>query len=240
VWFNDNQTFAMPCGDRDSVCAAVSGLKRVGVAAAQVIGLIDRDYYSDAVNGSVTAGVTVLPLHEIESVFCDERAVAAVAEHLGKKPVDVWDEFLSQVRKAFRGKTFNNLVARRVRSRIGDLLEGAFNNADIDADLTITANNHSSNLNNLGLPARTISMFDEEFKRVTNALSAGGSEMLSIFPGKHLLSIFAGVVGFKPSDLTDLIMKALDQNQLKENDPLLTLGVKVGAALNSYLPARSS
>jgi hypothetical protein len=240
VWFNDNQTFAMPSGDRDSVCSAVSGLKKVGVAAAQVIGLIDRDDYSDAVNGSVTAGVTVLPLHEIESVFCDERVVTAVAEHLGKKPSDVLDEFLGQVRKEFRGKTFNSLVARRVRSRIGDLLDGAFNHADIDADFTITAKNHSSNLGNLDLPAKTTSMFDQEFKRVADALSAGGSEMLSIFPGKHLFSILAGVVGFKTSDLIALILKSLDQRQLKENDPLSTLGAKVEAALNAYLPSRSS
>ena len=106
-----------------------------------------------------------------------------MAGHLGKNATNVWNEFLSQVRKAFRGKTFNSLVARRVRSRIGDLLDGAFNNADIDADLTITATNHSSNLSKLDLPAKTISMFDEEFKRVTNALSAGGAEMLRIFPG---------------------------------------------------------
>jgi len=37
AWFDDDETFAIPSGDRDSVCAAVSGLKTVGLVAAEVI-----------------------------------------------------------------------------------------------------------------------------------------------------------------------------------------------------------
>jgi ABC-type glutathione transport system ATPase component len=35
AWFDDPETFALPVGDRDSVCATVSGLKAVGVVAAE-------------------------------------------------------------------------------------------------------------------------------------------------------------------------------------------------------------
>ncbi len=69
AWFDDEETFAIPSGNRNSVCAAVSGLKTVGVVAAEIIGLIDRDFYSDAVLEAVPNGVTVLQLHEIESVL---------------------------------------------------------------------------------------------------------------------------------------------------------------------------
>jgi ABC-type molybdenum transport system ATPase subunit/photorepair protein PhrA len=237
TWFNDNETFSMPCGDRDSVCAAVSGLKKVGVAATEIVGLIDRDFYPDAVNGSVTPGVTVLPLHEIESVFCDEGVVGAVAEHLGKKPYDVWAEFLREVRKEFRAKTFNALVARRVRARIGDLLDGAYKNADIVDDLELTAKNHSGNLNNLDLPAKTVSMFDEEAARVRNALSEGKRDMLAILPGKHLLNILAKVFGLKTADFTDLVLRSLDNVEGKAS-PLLTMGATVEAAFSAYLPQR--
>lgn len=41
AWFDDDETFTIPSGNRDSVCAAVSGLKTVGLVAADVIGLID-------------------------------------------------------------------------------------------------------------------------------------------------------------------------------------------------------
>lgn len=239
TWFDDPETFAIPRGDRDSVCAAVCGLKTVGIVAAEVIGLVDRDFYSEAVNLSVTKGVTVLRLHEIESVLCDEKVIASVAEHFGKKPMEVWDEFLNKLRKEFRGQTFNGLVARRVRSRIGDLLDGAFTAAQIVADPAITAANHSRDLSSLDLPAKAAAIFAEESKRVTDALAEGGSKMLAILPGKHLLAILAGVLGLsKTSELTSLIVRALDKKLLKKEDPLFALGEKIEAALLAYLPPR--
>lgn len=239
AWFDDDETFAMPCGDRDSVCAAVSGLKTVGVVAAEVIGLIDRDFYSDDVLGAVTNGVTVLPLHEIESVLCDQKAVASVTEHFGKDPAGVWEEFLDRVRKEFRGQTLNSVVARRVRSRVGDLLDGAFDGAQIVADLTQTGENHGKTLSALNLPARTTTMFAEESKRVADALAEGGREFLAILPGKHLLSILAGVLGLRnTTELTNMVVRSLNRKQLKKDDPLLALGAKVETALLAYLPPR--
>jgi ABC-type dipeptide/oligopeptide/nickel transport system ATPase subunit len=239
AWFDDDETFAIPCGDRDSVCSAVSGLKAVGVVAAEVIGLIDRDFYSDAVLGAVTNGVTVLSLHEIESVLCDKKAVASVAEHFGKDPAGVSEEFLDRVRKEFRGQTLNSVVARRVRSRVGDLLDGAFNGAQVVGDFKATSENHSKTLSALDLPTRTDVMFAEESKRVSDALDGGGREMLAILPGKHLLNMLAGVLGLSNTpELTSLIVRSLNRKQLKEDDPLLVLGAKVETALLAYLPSR--
>lgn len=239
AWFDDEETFAVPCGDRDSVCAAVSGLKTVGVVAAEIIGLIDRDFYSDAVLDAVPNGVTVLPLHEIESVLCDQNVVAAVAEQFGKEPADVWNAFLDRVRKEFCGQTLNAVVARRVRSRVGDLLDGAFGGAQIVADLTQTVANHGKTLSELDLPARTTTMFDEESKRVADALDRGGREVLAILPGKHLLSLLAGVLGLRnTTELTSMVVRSLNRKQLKKDDPLLALGAKVETALLAYLPPR--
>ncbi len=239
VWFDDDETFAIPSGDRASVCAAVSGLKTVGVVAAEIIGLIDRDFYSDAVLDSVTNGVTVLPLHEIESVLCDREVVAGVAEQFGKDPTDVWNAFLDRVRKEFHGQTLNAVVARRVRSRVGDLLDGAFSGAQIVADLTQTGTNHSTTLSTLDLPTKTTNMFAEEFKRVEDALAGDGTEILAILPGKHLLSILAGVLGLRTtSELTSMVVRSLNWKQLKKDDPLLVLGEKVETALLAYLPPR--
>lgn len=187
----------------------------------------------------MTKGVTVLRLHEIESVLCDQKVIASVAEHFGKKPMEVWDEFLNRLRKEFRGQTFNGLVARRVRSRIGDLLDGAFTAAQIVADPAITAANHSRDLSSLDLPAKAAAIFAEESKRVTDALADGGSQMLAILPGKHLLTILAGVLGLsKTSELTSLIVRALDKKLLKKEDPLFALGEKIEAALLAYLAPR--
>lgn len=237
AWFDDNETFAIPCGDRDSVCAAVSGLKTVGVKAAEVIGLIDRDYYSDEILNAVTDGVKVLPLHEIESVLCDKTVVSHIAEYFGKDPSGTWKGFLDRVRKEFRGQTLNIIVARRVRSRVGDLLNGAFNATQIGSDVEQTAANHSTALSELSLATKTGEMFAEESKRVEDALNSGDKEMLAILPGKHLLSLLPSVLGLSnSSELTKLIVRSLDRKQLRKDEPFLILGEKLQAALGVYLP----
>ena len=239
AWFDCDETFVIPCGGCDSVCAAVSGLKTVGVVAAQVIGLIDRDYRSEAVLAGVSTDVTVLALHEIESVLCDREIVSSVAEHLGKNPTVVWDDFLDCVRREFRDQALSNVIARRVRTRIGDLLDGAFNRAQVVADLQQTGSNHASSLSQLDLPNKTSDMFAEETKRVANSLEGGGAEMLKILPGKHLLSIMAGTFGYSDtSEYTGLVLRSLDRKRLKKEESILTLGTKMETALLRYLPSR--
>lgn len=238
-WFDDDATFAIPAGNRSAVSAAVTGLQAVGLAAAEVIGLIDRDFYPDDVLASVTVGVTVLPLHEIESVLCDQKVVTALAEHFGKDPAVVWKEFINKVSQEFRGQRLNSVVANRVRSRVGDLLDGAFKGAQIDADITQTTNNHSSTFLALDLPGRITTMFSEEAKRVSDAIAGGKEEMLAILPGKHLLSLLTGILGLRStSELTTLVVRSLNRKHLSKDDPLLVLGNKIEAGLNAYLPPR--
>ncbi len=239
AWFDDDETYAIPCGGRDSVSAAVSGLKTLRVTSAEVIGLIDRDFYSDEALSAVTEGVRVLPLHEIESVLCDQKVVSYLAEYLGNDTAEVWRKFLGQVREKFRGQTLNSTVARRVRSRVGDLLKGAFKGEQIVADPAQTCANHSKALAESKLPERTEAMFTQELNRVEHALEAGGIEMLAILPGKHLLSMLADVLGFSdPSQLTTLVIRSLNRRHLEKGGSLVALGANLETALASYLPPR--
>jgi ABC-type dipeptide/oligopeptide/nickel transport system ATPase component len=241
AWFDDDATFAVPCGDRDSVCAAVSGLHKVGVTAAEIVGLIDRDFYPESVLSNTTAGVRVLPLHEIESVLCCRAAVSCIAEHLGKDPSSAWEEYLTHIRGDFRGRTLHNVVARRVRARVGDLLDGAFVSSQIGVSLEDTVANHRQRMESLDLPAKTAAMFAEESSRVESALREGGGEMLAILPGKHLLSILTGTLGFaNQTELVSLVVHALDRRRLKSGDPLLSLGDRLEASLSAYLPPRKT
>lgn len=131
------------------------------------------------------------------------------------------------------------MIARRVRQRVGDLLEGAFGGAQVVADLGQTSKNHGTQLTALDLPNRTESMFVEESQRVADALAGGGKEMLALLPGKHLLSILSPVLGMSDwSKLSGLIIRALDRTPA-ENESLLSLGAKIETALLHYLPPRS-
>jgi hypothetical protein len=239
AWFNDDETFTVPCGDRDSVRAATTGLSAVGVVGASVVGLVDRDFYSDAALAGMPATVDVLPLHEIESVLCDKPVVAAIAVHLGKDPDEAWSQFLQRVRREFRGQTLSGVIARRVRARVGDLLDGAFEAAQVVADLDDTRDRHARSLSGLDLPERIASLFAEERKRVSDALASGGSSMLEVLPGKHLLSLLAPVLGFgRTSELTGLVVRALLADSVADEEPLTNLGAKLELAFEQHLPGR--
>jgi predicted ATPase len=240
TWFSDNETFAVAAGNRDSVCAAVSGLKSVGIVAAEVVGLVDRDYYSDDALVSLPVGVSVLPVHEIESVLCDEGVVAAIANHFGKPSEDVWRDFIEQARVIFRGDRLNLIIARRVRARVGDLLDGAFNSTQIDADFSQTKERHKLGIADLELPEKLADMMDEELQRAERSLYEGNKELLAIFPGKDLIDILYRVIGLKNvTELTGLIIRCLERDSSEKNDSITSLGSAVETALLAYLPPRS-
>ncbi len=184
--------------------------------------------------------MTVLALHEIESVLCDNEVVAALAEHLGKNSLEVSDAFIKRVRGAFHGDALSALIARRVRARVGDLLHGAFNGAQISSDLNKTSENHATHLANLDLPGKTKAIFSEENKRVAAALADGGAQMLAVLPGKHILGILSTLLGFaNPKELTSLVIRSLNRKHFTKDDPLIPLAKKIEAALLKYLPSRA-
>src|SRR5262249_4809236 len=145
-----------------SVFAAVAGLRTIGVAAADVIGLVDRDFYSDEALATLTTGVTVLPVHEIEGILCNRNAVAAITAHFGKDVDEIWNAFVKRVRETFSGQTLNYVIASRVRSRINDLLQGAFAGADINENIDETSGSHAARITGLDLPGKTLEMFGAE------------------------------------------------------------------------------
>ena len=178
-------------------------------------------------------------MHELESILCDEQVVRALATHLGKSADEAWTTFLYRVRAAFQGKALNAIVARRVRARVGDLLNGAFTGAQIADELSSTSSAHGATIAALNLPTRVEEMFTEESRRVEAALIEGGIGMLAILPGKHLMSILANMLGFgKTVELTRLVIESLNRRHLDGDAALLGLQKKLHTALSPYLPPR--
>lgn len=238
AWFDGNETFAIPCGDRDSVAAAVSGLKKVGVAGAEIVGLVDRDFYSDEALAATTQGVTVLDVHEIESILCDPAVVEALAKHLGKDPDVTSAAFLATVRSTFTGKGLSHIVARRVRARVKDLLVGAFDGSQVVASVEATREAHRAAVAALDMPTKLAALFDEEEQRVLAALNAGDKTLLRLLPGKHLLSLLVSQLGMKrEDDIVTVVVQALNRRQ-KQEPILKALGAALEAALVKYIPAR--
>ena len=239
TWFDDDETFAFPVGNRDSVCASVAGLKNVGVLAAEIIGLVDRDYYSDDVLMAVPEGVTVLQLHEIESIFCVNDVIKYIAEYIGKDYPLIHTTFLDRIKKEYSGQTLNAVIAKRVRARIGDLLNGAFSGAQIAQNIEETKNNHCSQFTILNLPSKVNDLFASESKRITDSITNGSIDIINLLPGKHLLNILSDVLGFKnTSELTSMLIRSLNSKTLNTGDNLCKLGEKIETVLSRYLPSR--
>ena len=239
AWFNDGDTFAVPAGNRDAVLAAVAGLSAVGVSGAKIEGLVDRDFYPDAALSAAPLGVQVLGLHEIESVICDPAVVAALSRHLGKDENEVLGAFSQNVRSAFSGKTLNYVIAQRVRFRVNDLLRGAFDGNQILDDYKKTEAAHIDAVAKLDLAVRLAGMFEEEQKRVLEAVTKGGNAALELLPGKHLLSLLPRALGVaNAAEVTGLVVKAIAPPIGSAGDGVRSLGLEIEAAMNGYLPAR--
>ena len=236
-WFKDKDTFAIAAGNRDAVCAAVSGLISVGVTGAEVLGIVDSDYYPDAANQAFRNEIQVLKLHEIESILCIELVVKAIAAHQAKNPEDTWNSFLTRVRTDFSKKPFSNLVATRVRCRVTETLNGAFNSSQIENDLSDTLKLHQTAINSIQIEQKITEMFTEEENRAKAALDTAQTELLLLFPGKHLLNLLYQSLGFnKLDDLTELVLGALTNT--KNNSILTNLGNEIEGAIAGYLPPR--
>jgi Protein of unknown function (DUF4435)/AAA domain, putative AbiEii toxin, Type IV TA system len=240
-WFNDRDTFALASGSRDAVCAAVNGLISVGVAGAEVLGIVDSDYYPDKANQALRSEIKVLQLHEIESVLCIKSVVKAISVHQAKNPDEIWNQFIDRIRSDFSKKSLSKLVATRVRCRITELLHGSFNAAQIEEGLAETLARHKTAILGMQLEQKMDAMFAEEEKRAKDALDTAEGDLLLLFPGKHLLSLLSKILGFSSTnDLTDLVIKALinSNTSIGAGAVLANLGREIENSLLDYLPPR--
>lgn len=239
AWFDGHETFAIPARSRSSVMEAVSGMSAVGVAAAEIVGLVDRDSYSDSSIAAAPNGVHVFQLNEIESIVCDPAAIRAIANHLGKDADIAVSAFLEKVRSEFRGKTLNNVVASRVRVQVLDWLSGIFDARQIVADSQETAANHKSSIAAFNLPEKAEQAFAQELRRVSEALENGVEDILQLLPGKHLAALLVPSLGLRGLDeLGTLIASALRADSNAPATPLGVLGKSLTTAFERYLPLR--
>ncbi len=105
------------------VIQCTTALNQSGIATGlTAIGIIDRDSYSDALLDALPSGVFVLPVHEVESLFCLPDMVAAVADHLGR-PFDP-DSYLLDMKASTTDAERHKLILERWKRRLEPQLEG--------------------------------------------------------------------------------------------------------------------
>ena len=238
AWFDERDTVVRPVSDCQSVMRCVTALAASGIAQAlDAIGIVDRDYHSDAYLTSMPDGVHPLVVHEVESVLAMPEVVAAVCSHMTR----TFDpgQYLADLRATVSEGQRHGIVIQRWKARIEPQLTG----------LVARTGSRNASLETLvvEIPAlfdmnqwafSPAAMLAEEKVRVEGSVQSGDiASFLSVVPGKQCLPVAARHAGIAVATYTNLIASAL---RSAGSSDFTALHADLEAALGPMLPPRSS
>ena len=238
AWFDELDTVIRPVSDCQTVMRCVVALHASGIAQAlDAIGIVDRDYHSDAFLNAMPGGVHPLPVHEIESVLAMPEVVRAVSGHM-TRTFDP-DRYLADLRATVSEQQRHAIVIQRWKARIEPHLTG------------LVASTGKRNASLEALVAEIPKLFDmnqwtfspaailaEEKVRVEGSVQTGDiAAFLSLVPGKQCLPVAARHAGIPVDTYTKLIASALRSTGLGD---FAVLRTELEAAVRPVLPSRST
>lgn len=197
------------------------------------VGVIDSDFWPNAFRENLPEGVQVLPVHEVESLYCVEGVVAAVCAHLGR-PLDS-QEYLQALRNTVSDQQIDAIAIERwkaaIEPKLSSLVSGVVSRKQAVSDLITDLPNVFNHTSWAFEPAELL----REEKEYTDRMIRLGSihDLLLVAPGKQMLSVGARQAGLQPADYRALVCAALSRNSPSER-----LTQEVVAALTPMLPPR--
>lgn len=236
AWFNGPDTVVRPVGGCDRVLRCVDALRQGGLARSlEAVGLIDRDFHSDAYLGSRPEGVQPLLLHEVESLFALPELVAAVAKHNAKE----FDAaaYAVKLHQAVTDDQRDALVIQRWKAIVEPHLAGLVSNTSKrGVSPTQLAANLPGILDVATWTFAPAAILEEQQRVVVDAFTQTDvMAILALAPGKPFLPVAARAVGMDVESYTNLIVKSLRTSNVAEQP----LREAIVAALGPYLPARA-
>lgn len=237
AWFNGVDTVVRAVGGSARVIRCVDALKLAGLARSlEATGIVDRDYYGDNYFAALPAGVTPLPVHEVESLFALPGVVAAAAKH-NSKGFDA-NDYLAALGRGVSEEQRHALVIQRWKAAIEPHLTGLVANTskrNVSLDQLVSDLPSIFDMSSWAFSPQV--MLEQEKQRVEDGLASGDALMfLALAPGKSLLPIAARATGMELSAYTNLVLSALrnvDQEPFPLRDALVT-------ALRPHLPSRAT
>jgi hypothetical protein len=235
AWFAGPDTVVRPVDNCHRVIRCVDALASSGVASAlTVVGIIDRDYHPDAFIPSLPTGVTVLGVHEVESLLCLPEVVAAVCDHVSQQ----FDEaaYRTALASTVSDEQRHQIIVARWKRRIEPHLEGLVagvskRNKSVDQLIE----DLPEIFDHLKWTFSPENFLKEERMRVETAVPNGAmSEFLAIVPGKQLLPIAARQSGMNPDSYTRLVIEGLRSRSAD----MKTLAGRLETAFSVHLPSR--
>jgi AAA domain, putative AbiEii toxin, Type IV TA system len=234
-WFSGPDTVVRAVGNCYRVIRCVDALAHGGIASAlTVVGIIDGDFYPDEFKSSLSAAITVLQVHEVESLFCLPEVVAAVCSYVSR-PFDencYRNALAARVSDAQR----HQIIIERWKRRMEPNLEGLVSNiSKRDKPVDDLINDLPTIFDHQRWSFSPEAFLREERTRVESAIPSGSiGDILSIAPGKQFLHPAAIQAGMTVEAYSKLIISALRD----ESGDLQPLSQRLEIALSDYLPAR--
>jgi len=234
-WFNGIDSVVRPVGGCETVLRCVTAFNHEVVVGLTSIGLVDRDVLPDGFIQALPAEVTVLGVHEIESVYCLPGVIAAVASHL-KQDFDL-DLYTQVIRGSISDLVIRKAIVDRWKRRLEPHLESIVSGVKARNDSIESISADIPNLfDHTQWTFSPTDILETERTNIESSASTGNLEdLLRVFPGKGLIGIAAGTLGIDSSSLVELVNKSLSESI---SDPT-TLSAALEGCLTQYLPARS-
>ncbi|MFG1998184.1 AAA family ATPase [Spirillospora sp. NPDC048911] len=235
AWFRGPDTVVRPVESCHRVIRCVDASNSAGITMGlTAVGIIDGDYHPAAFGGSLGDNVTILDVHEAESLLCLPEVVSAVCSHL-TQAFDV-AKYREMLAKQVTEDQRHQIIIARWKRRMEPLLEGLVSGV---SKRQIPVDKLASDLTNIfdhtkwTFSPETILL--EEKERVERAVPEGTiEEFLKMVPGKQLLPIAARMTGVSVPTYQKLVCNSLRD----DHESLRELGHKVEGALQPYLPPR--
>jgi hypothetical protein len=244
AWLQSPETAVVPVGSCRAVLDAVKffQLKKV-VSNVEPLGIVERDYLPDRYLDYLgqTAGLFVLPTHEVESLLCLREVAAAVARHQGRADIEftsIYSTFECKVRSAFIGGRLHKHLMERIKADINGHLDGIMNSVALSPDVgTLKASLVSDFGERIG-KVNVGKIFDEQKAYVDAMLAKPAAGFLKVLPGKDCLKFLTGELGVTEDVYVDLVCAALREPDGKEEPTFKRLKDDLVAALSPHLPPR--
>lgn len=237
AWFNERTDAVIPVGScRDVIRCATTFCESNILSGVTALGIIDCDYWPDTFLTSLPTGISILPVHEIESIFCIKPVFILLAKHMGKNATEanrLHEDFLNEAKLRFANELLLKQISERFRCRCEDQVHKAMNVLNVSGTETEVRANHCSALSPENWNVQPETIFEEEKCLIENALNSTCENFLKVLPGKVYFPILVEKLGLSRASYVDLIADSL---RSKEGDNLYELGRNIRTSLGSILP----
>jgi len=238
-WFKGFDTAVIPVGSCKDVVQCTQGFGNEDlVAGVTAIGIVDRDYWPDRYIESMPSAVSLLPVHEIENIFCLREVFEAIGQHLNINSAELtkrYDTFIFQAKQKFSGGLFAKQVSERFKRRCKGELSTVVNNLKVSENVDVLQREYIQALQPEKWNFDPQTIFREERERLEKALTSDDSTFLELFPGKVFFNLAAQALGIDPIRYRELVASALSA---KDSTPLAVLRSALESKLSEILPPR--